>query len=70
MGLCGGLHPPAPWRVTLKSIHPKELVIMPRKDVKMSGNLIQDLLPTYGVEAVELSKREIKRFSQELLNDE
>lgn len=43
---------------------------MPRKDEKMSGNLIQDLLPTYGVEAVELSKREIKRLSQELLNEE
>ena len=58
-----------PWRVTLKSIHPKELTIMPQKDVKMMDKLIQEILPTYGIVAVELSKSEIKYFSQVLLQE-
>ena len=58
------------WRVTLISIHPKELVIMPQKDVNKMTSLIQSLLPTYGIAAIELSKKEIKCFSQELLNEE
>jgi hypothetical protein len=57
------------WRVTLKSIHPKELIIMPEKDLKVMDTLIQELLPTYGVAAVELSKAEIKHFSQILLSE-
>lgn len=54
------MHAPAKaWRVTLISIHPKELVIMPQKDVNKMTSLIQSLLPTYGIVAIELSKKEI-----------
>lgn len=43
---------------------------MPQKDVNKMTSLIQSLLPTYGIAAIELSKKEIKYFSQELLNEE
>jgi len=33
------------------------------------SNLIQEILPTYGIVAVELSKKEIKYFSQVLLHE-
>ena len=42
---------------------------MPQKDVKMMDKLIQEILPTYGIVAVELSKSEIKYFSQVLLQE-
>lgn len=42
---------------------------MPEKDVKVMDRLIQELLPTYGIVAVELSKKEIKHFSQILLSE-
>lgn len=42
---------------------------MPEKDVKLMGKLIQDLLPTYGIVAVELSRVEIKYLSQALLGE-
>ena len=42
---------------------------MPQKDVKVMVKLIQEMLPTYGVVSVELSKNEIKYFSQMLLQE-
>jgi hypothetical protein len=42
---------------------------MPQKDVIVMARLIQEILPTYGIVAVELSKNEIKYFSQVLLQE-
>jgi len=54
------------WRVTLLSIHPGKLVVVPRKTLKLLADLISVMLPSYGIASVELSKQEKKQMSKEL----
>ncbi len=57
------------WRVTLLSIHPREMVVIPRKKLKLIVVLIRSMLPSYGIASVELSRNEKIRLSKELRDE-
>lgn len=55
------------WRVTLKSIHPWEVRVIPRKWVKKLEALIRDSLATGIIDKYILDKRIMKTMSEEML---
>jgi len=55
------------WRVTLKSIRPDELRVIPCKLVDKLEKIIQRSVPTKMIECYELDKRSMKKLSSDML---
>jgi len=54
------------WRVTLKSIHPGEVRVIPRREVNKLEEMIQLYVQTGPILSYELDKRVMKQLSEEL----